>query len=452
MKIRYAFIILILFLAWANISGAGEITNIRYWAAPDHTRVVIDVGDEPSYKIQEGIGFLVLNFQRGSRSADLPAEILINKPGVKKVVICSNSTGNIEVKLILEKYLKTQVFKLKKFQDKPDRIVVDVFLKDELPKETVKESLPRDKRKKFIVIDPGHGGDDPGAIGKNGTYEKNIVLSIGREIKKAINKNPGYRAVLTRDGDYYVSFNKRLQLAKELKACLFISVHADAARNRQAKGTSVYCLSTGAASNEAAKLLARNENLSDIIGGVPNGDGNGDSDQIILNMFQTNTINLSKTYAANLMQQLNDVNTLKYQSVQEAPFRVLKLPDIPAVLIETAFLSNGEEEKLLKCKVFQKKIALAVDTSVRGYLSGAATIARNSGAVEENDEPVASVEEKSRKQVNNVKRISRIYRVKKGDTLFSLAKNNSITIDELRKLNNMKVTTPLLWGQKIRLP
>jgi len=149
---------------------------------------------------------------------------------------------------------------------------------------------------------------------------------------------------------------------------------------------------------------------------------------------------------------LNDINTLKYESVQEAPFRVLKLPDIPAVLIETAFISNGEEEKLLKNRNFQKKIALAVDTSVRQYLSGTTAIAQNIGAVEESDEPVASVRGKSTKKANIVKRICRIYRVKKGDTLFSLARNNSITIEELRKLNNMKDSTPLLWGQKIILP
>lgn len=452
MKIKYALIILIVFLAFANISGATEITNVRYWAAPDHTRVVIDVGGEPSFKIQEDKSFLVLNFKEGTLGTELPAEILINKPGIKKITICSTSEGSVEVKLILDKYLKTQVFKLKKFQDKPDRIVVDIFLQGSLPKETVKCPASRVKQKRVIIVDPGHGGDDPGAIGKNGTYEKDIVLSISREIKKTINKNPEYRAVLTRDGDYYVSFSKRLQVAKDLNASLFISVHADAARNRQAKGSSVYCLSTGAASNEAAKLLAKNENLSDIIGGVPNGDGNGDSDQIILNMFQTNTINFSKTYAAGLMQQLNDINTLKHQSIQEAPFRVLKLPDVPAVLMETAFISNEEEEKLLKSRNFQKKIALAVDTSVRQYLSGTTAIVQNIGAVEENDEPVASVRGKSTKKVNIVKRICRIYRVQKGDTLFSLARNNSITIDELRKLNNMKVTTPLLWGQKIRLP
>lgn len=452
MKIKFTLIILIVFLAFANISVATEVTNVRYWAAPDHTRVVIDIGDEPSFKIQEDKDFIVLNFKRATLGPELPAEILINKPGIKKVTTCSKSQDDVEVKFFLGKYLKTQVFKLKKFQDKPDRVVVDIYLQGSLPLETVKCPPYKVKRKKVIVVDPGHGGDDPGAIGKNGTYEKDIVLAISREIKKTINKNPGYRAVLTRDGDYYVSFNKRLQTAKDLNASLFISVHADAARNRQAKGSSVYCLSTGAASNEAAKLLARNENLSDIIGGVPNGEGNGDSDQIILNMFQTNTINLSKTYAAGLMQQMNDINTLKYESVQEAPFRVLKLPDIPAVLIETAFISNGEEEKLLKSRNFQKKIALAVDTSVRQYLSGTTAIAQNAGVVEESDEPVASVRGKSTKKVNIVKKICRIYRVKKGDTLFSLARNNSITIEELRKLNNMKDSAPLLWGQKIILP
>ena len=177
----------------------------------------------------------------------------------------------------MDKYRKAEVFKLKKFQDRPDRVVVDIFLQEAPVEEITEEQIPMLKQKKIIVIDPGHGGDDPGAVARKGVYEKNIVLSIGREIKKAINKMPGYRAVLTREGDYYVSFNKRLQIAKNLDASLFISVHADAARNRKAKGSSVYCLSTSGASNEAAKLLANNENLSDIIGGVPNGEGKNES-------------------------------------------------------------------------------------------------------------------------------------------------------------------------------
>jgi N-acetylmuramoyl-L-alanine amidase len=452
MKIRYVLTILVVILASATFSGATEILNVRYWAAPDHTRVVIDVGSEPSFEIQEGENFLILDFKEGVSGPALPAEILINKPGIKKAIIHPIADGYVKVEFILDKYLKTQVFKLKKFQDKPDRVVVDIFLEQPLPKETVKEPSSKIKQKKIIIVDPGHGGEDPGAVGKKGACEKNIVLSISREIKKAINKIPGYRAVLTRDGDYYVSFSKRLQIAKDLNASLFISVHADAARNRQAKGSSIYCLSTGAASNEAAKLLANNENLSDIIGGVSNGEGKAESDQIILNMFQTNTINLSKTYAGNLMHQLDQVNSLKYKSVQEAPFRVLKLPDIPAVLIETAFISNREEERLLKSSNFRKKLALAVASSVVEYLSGTAAIAQGSDAVWEKDKTIAADGKNTKGKVNDVKRASRIYTVKKGDTLFSLAKNNSLTIDELRKLNYMKDSDPLLLGQKIRLP
>ncbi|MGV8059557.1 MAG: N-acetylmuramoyl-L-alanine amidase [Smithellaceae bacterium] len=452
MKIRYTLIIIAVILASANFSCATEIQNVRHWAAPDHTRVVIDVDSEPSFEIQEGKNFLILNFKEGLSRPALPDEIFINKPGIRKVIIHPISEGSVKVELILDKYLKTQVFKLKKFQDKPDRVVVDIFLQQAPRKEMIKEPSSKIKQKKIIVIDPGHGGDDPGAVGKKGTYEKNIVLAIGREIKKAVNNVPGYRAVLTRDGDYYVSFSKRMQIAKDSNASLFISVHADAARNRQAKGSSIYCLSTGAASSEAAKLLAKNENLSDIIGGVPNGEGKADSDQIILNMFQTNTINLSKTYAANLMRELDRINTLKYKSVQEAPFRVLKLPDIPAVLIETAYISNGEEEKLLKSSNFRKKLALAVVSSAVEYLSGTASIAQSSDAVDGSAKTVNPGEKKAPAKVNNVKVSSRIYTVKKGDTLFSLAKSSSITIDELRKLNHMKGSDPLLLGQKIRLP
>jgi N-acetylmuramoyl-L-alanine amidase len=450
---RYLLIILIIFFMFTTYCDATEITNVRYWSAPDHTRVVIDVEDEPSFEIQEGKKFLILNFKGGLCVEKLPAEMFINKPGIKKVIFHTEEDDGVKVELVLDKYSSTRVFKLKKNQDKPNRVVVDIFSQETPLKETVREDrLPKSKKKKIIVIDPGHGGDDPGAVGKKGTYEKNIVLAISREIQTAVNKVPGYRAILTRDGDYYVSFNKRLQIAKDSKASLFISIHADAALNRQARGSSVYCLSTGAASNEAAKLLAKNENLADIIGGVPNCESK-DSDKIILNMFQTNTINLSKHYAANLIQQLNKVNCLKHESVQEAPFRVLKLPDIPAVLIETAFVSNEEEEKLLKSSAFRKNLTSAIVSSATEYLSGTSLIAQRDNDTEDGDaKTIASPEKKITKKVNDSNKLSRIYNVKKGDTFFSLTKRNSITLDELRKLNHMRDTDSLLWGKKIKLP
>jgi N-acetylmuramoyl-L-alanine amidase len=327
--------------------------------------------------------------------------------------------------------------------------VIDIIL--ELPSEevSIKEQLPKLIQRKIIVIDPGHGGEDPGAVGKRGTYEKNIVLVIGREIKKAVNKIPGYRAVLTRDGDYYVSFKKRLQIAKDLGASLFISVHADAARNRNARGSSVYCLSTGAASSEAAKLLANNENLSDIIGGVPNGEGKNESDQIILNMFQTNTINLSKTYADTLINQLDRVNSLKHKKVQEAPFRVLKLPDIPAVLIETAYISNAQEERLLKTDGFQKKLALAIASSVTEYLSGTASISPANDASKYADN-IDSSSDKEEADIREIKTTS--YKIRRGDTLFSVARQFNTKTATLLKLNKMNKNETLIAGRKILVP
>jgi N-acetylmuramoyl-L-alanine amidase len=520
-KITYFLTILIVIFGSTNCYGSTEILNVRHWTAPDHTRIVLDVDDEPDYEVKESENLLILNFKEASFHKSIPAEIIINKHGIKKMFFHHIDEDTVEIEFVLDKHQKVEVFKLKKFQDKPERIVVDIIL-EQVPKEeetTVRISEP--KQKKIIVIDPGHGGEDPGAVGKRRTYEKNVVLSIAREIKKAINKMPGYRAVLTRDGDYYVSFSKRLQKAKDLGASLFISVHADAARNRYAKGSSVYCLSTGAASNEAAKLLAKNENLSDILGGVPESEGNNESNQIIMNMFQTNTINLSKIYAGILMKHLDLVSRLKHKSVQEAPFRVLKLPDIPAVLIETAYISNLQEESLLKQSSFQKKLATSITSSIGEYLSDTAAIPQSEDAFKKDDETgkvikkqnddeitttyykikrgdtlfsvaghfntkvavllklnnlkledqlfvgrkimvpvnktgneestsVATLDPKEKS--NGRKKSTRFYTVKKGDTLFLLAKNNSTTIQELLKLNNMKITDPLLYGQKIKLP
>ena len=236
-------------------------------------------------------------------------------------------------------------------------------------------------------------------------------------------------------------------------ASLFISVHADAARNRKAKGSSVYCLSTGAASNEAAKLLANNENLSDIIGGVPNGERNTESGQIILNMFQTNTINMSKTFAGTLINQLDKVNSLKYRNVQEAPFRVLKLPDIPAVLIEMAYISNAEEEQLLKNANFQKKLALAVATSVTLYLTGTASIAQGTDVPSGDLKPVDRDERQEQEPVVNQSELPiKYYKVKKGDTLFSVARNFNTEAVVVAKLNNMKTNDHLNVGKIILVP
>lgn len=447
MKIRQTLIIFLAVFMWWDMSGAAEILNVRHWAAPDHTRVVIDADSESSFEVQEDDNQLSLNIKDASVRPSLAREIPINKPGLKKIIISSPLQSYVKVDLILDNHLNTNVFQLKKFQDKPYRIVIDIFLEKPTRDTALKELPSKAIPDKIIVIDPGHGGDDPGAIGKKGTYEKDVVLSIGRKIRRAINKIPGYQAILTRDGDYYVSFHNRMQMAKDANAGLFISVHADAARNRLAKGSSVYCLSLGGATSEAARLLAKKENLADIIGGVPNSESKSDSDKIILNMFQTNTINLSRIYAGTLISELGNIGSLKHNKAQEAPFRVLKLPDIPAVLLEVGYISNVEEERLLKSGSFQKKLAKAVASSATHYLS---SIASNSQAGDKTDKQKEQAP--SPKNDAQQKIASEQYIIKSGDTLFSIARLFNTKVSVLLKLNNRKIDDSLVAGHKILVP
>ncbi|MDI6743002.1 MAG: N-acetylmuramoyl-L-alanine amidase [Smithella sp.] len=457
---------------------------MRHWTAPDHTRIVLDVEGEPDYLVNEKENRLILSFKNSSFSESMPGEMQINKPGIHKIIFRRAVPDVTEAEFMLNKHKKVNVFKLKEFEGKPNRVVIDIIIEEVYP--DIK-TIPGAYKEIIIVVDPGHGGEDPGAIGKNGTYEKDIVLSISREIRDYINQMPGYKAVLTREGDYYVSFNKRLQKARNLNAGLFLSVHADAARNHNAKGSSVYALSTGGASSEAAKLLAKNENLSDIFGGVDDHESLSESNPIIMNMFQTNTINLSKIYAEVLIKHLKGVNCVKYEIVQEAPFRVLKLPDIPAVLIETAFISNRQEEMLLRKKTFQQTLASAVSASIKEYFTNNRPETGDKISTElyevKKGDTLFSIARSFNTDIgfllnlNNLKREDtifigqkvivpalkeppfekqktqcKIYTVKKGDTLFSIAKKNSITLEYLLKINNMQATDTLRYGQQIKIP
>jgi N-acetylmuramoyl-L-alanine amidase len=427
--------------------AATQILNVRHWTAPDHTRVVFDLDAQTHYSYSTDNNLLTIEFYGAVCHPSVPLAMSVGKPGIQKIDF-TGLADKLIVRMFLDDHSKTQVFKLKKFLDKPDRLVVDIYLKQAGEEKPVPQAPVMPAFTRVIVIDPGHGGEDPGAVGRRGTYEKDVVLAISREIKKSIDAMNGYRAILTRDGDYYVSFNRRLQIASEANASLFISIHADAARNRQARGSSVYCLSTGGATTEAARLLANNENLSDVIGGVANGESNNESDQIILNMFQTHTINLSKTFASTLIDQVGKVHYLKYDTYQEAPFRVLKLLDIPAVLFETAYLSNLEEEQLLKSRAFHRRIASAVAASVESFFSGGAVIASAGSAV--SSVIRAPVAERSEEEIRAVK--TTVYRVQRGDTLFSIARKFDTRVSTILQLNSMKISDKLYANQRLRVP
>lgn len=494
--------------------GASQILNIRHWVAPDHTRVVIDMTEDASFTVEKGERTLAVDLEDSSVSAGLAGEMILKKPGVEKIALFPRSPSGVRVVLTLPDSVQTTVFKLKKFQDKPYRIVVDLVLPDAAKQASeAREQIKVTRKARVVVIDPGHGGDAPGAVGKQGTCEKDVVLAISKKLRDLLNGREGYRAFLTRDGDYYVSFNKRLMIAREYGADLFVSIHADAARNREASGSSVYCLSTGAASSEAAKILARNENLADVVGGVPAVEGSDVTDPIILDMFQTHTINQSRNFGGVLLGELGATNRLKFATVQEAPLRVLKLPEIPSILVETAYISNAKEEKLLGSERFQTRIAEGVARSIVEFLPplAAANASFSTGKDEEpklraastgkakgtakaapvgkrspaapvqfqtslppadaaplagkDEEPKqkaaspgkAKVEAKAtsvgkRSPATPVSKAERSYRVKRGDTLGAIAAKHGTTIPVLMEINHLKRAHPLYVGLKLVLP
>jgi N-acetylmuramoyl-L-alanine amidase len=459
---------------WPSCALAlNQILNIRHWVAPDQIRVVIDTVDDAPFSTEKEDRKLVVNLEDTAFPAHISPLIPVHKPGLETVAISTRAPSGVRVELSLPGDVQTTVFKLKKFQDKPYRIVIDIVLPDIAKQESAaRQRIKITRKDRIVVIDPGHGGEAVGAVGKGGMYEKEVALSIGMKLRDILNSLPGYHAFLTRDGDYYVSFNKRRMIAREYGADLFVSIHADAAKNREAVGSSVYCLSMRGASSEAAKILARSENLADIVGGVLNGEGSDASDPIILDMFQTHTLNQSKIFGGVLLKHLQGVNHLKYKTIHEAPLHVLKLPEIPSVLIETAYISNANEEKLLKSPPFQARVAEAIAKAVGEFLPplppvaepdqkptaeviGEIIAAREAGMSRaavakptvKNEYPTP---EKAGESPSTGKHTT-VYRVQKRDTLEKIARKHATTVGALLALNDMKLRDPLYVNRMLKI-
>jgi N-acetylmuramoyl-L-alanine amidase len=224
-----------------------------------------------------------------------------------------------------------------------------------------------DARDLIIAIDAGHGGDDPGAIGKNGTREKDVVLAIARELAQRVDAEPGMKAVLTRAGDYFVPLRDRMRRARAQQADLFVSIHADSILDRSIDGSSVYILSQRGATDEASRWLAERENASDLIGGVSLDDKDNLLASVLLDLSQSAALNASQVAAESVLHQLNQVGEIRKPQVQQARFMVLKSPDIPSMLVETAYISNPQEEQRLRAQAHQAKLAEAIHQGIRDY-------------------------------------------------------------------------------------
>ena len=224
-----------------------------------------------------------------------------------------------------------------------------------------------EKRDILVVIDPGHGGKDPGATGKHGTHEKDVVLSIGRMLRQKLDRSHGFKVVMTRDKDVFIPLRERVIIAHKYKADVFVSVHADACDDRTVKGSSVYILSNKGATSVMARRLANRENNSDLIGGVSLNTKDNMLAKVLLDLSQTGTLQASTDLANTVISNLAKTEKILHKRVERAAFAVLKSPDIPSALVETAFISNPREEKKLRTKAFQNKIADALHDGIKRY-------------------------------------------------------------------------------------
>ncbi len=376
LKIISLFLIIlsISFLQPSPALGA-RITDVRYWSAPDHTRIVIDLTEPIQYEtfLQENPPQFHLEL-KGTSIHTSKKEMDVKDPLVTKISLIE--LGKNKVKLILhqKRALSANTFTLKPYQDKSHRLVIDLIdvaqEKKEI-EERQKQKEIKPKGTKIVVIDPGHGGEDPGAIGPQKTMEKDIVLKMGEKVVHLLNQNKEIQAFLTRKGDYFIPLEGRIKIAREYGADLFISLHADGSFNPKARGSSVYCLSLSGATDEAAKILADKENTSNILGGAslrpvafakdPN------LSQILLDLMQSNSMKESFQFAETLLEDIQTVNPLKYPSYRQANFIVLKAPDIPSVLVELAFITNREDERLLNRPDFQEKMTKTLNATIKKY-------------------------------------------------------------------------------------
>jgi N-acetylmuramoyl-L-alanine amidase len=405
-----------------------NISALRYWNTPDQTQMLFDVTSAPEHRVflMKNPSRLVIDMRntniKQALSQPAPSHPLFsqvrvaakNKNEIRIVVdlkkdinprntsLRTNSmNGHRLVIELLDKAPGTSVKVAKKPEIKTteDKMALVKTASKAIAEKTVKgfqktvtknsvtnpvEPTKVAKRNKDIVVavDAGHGGDDPGAHGQNGTEEKKVTLAIAKKLADLINKQPGMKAVLVRKGDYFVDLRKRMQIARAAKADLFISIHADAFQNSTVKGASVFTLSNKGATSEAARWLANSENASDLVGGVSLNDKEDVLASVLLDLSQTATQDASVKVARKVLKNFEDIGELHYASVQKAGFLVLKSPDVPSILVETAFISNPSEELKLVNTAHQLKIADAIFNGVRSYFSKDIVAESNVAALE----------------------------------------------------------------------
>lgn len=412
-----------------------KVTDVRYWSAPDHTRIVVDSDRPISYQTLtlKDPWRLVVNVKK-AKAAFADRQIEVADSVVHRIRVGQFDRKTLRVVIDLVRPAQSKVFTLDKYLDKPYRLVIDLHRADLAEKGKKARLNQKGKKYRIIVIDPGHGGEDGGAVGSRGTREKDIVLSLAKKLKKYIDQKEGFKAFLTREGDYFIPLEKRVEIAREYGANLFISLHTDANFSKSVRGASVYCLSIKGASDEATNLLAERENASDFIGGVSYAS-NRDLDSILIDLVQTQTINDSLRFGGMVLHEIGKVHRIKFKRPKQAGFKVLKATEVPSILIETGFISNPADEKLLRSKSFQLKLARALSIVSLSFVN---RLAKRDGAVI-SDRTVQ-------------KNKGGVHLVKPKETLWQIARDYNTTVDELIRLNKLKRAGRIKVGKKLLIP
>jgi N-acetylmuramoyl-L-alanine amidase len=385
---------LLLILPFAA-DAAVAVQNLRQWQAPDHTRLVFDLSGTLEHRVftLTEPDRIVIDMDDAELAGALP-ELDYTGPLLAGVRTGQPESGTLRIVLDLKTAAQPRTFILGPAGPYGHRLVIDLLdsknavaeepkpaAETETPRESKRPTKPAAPKVFIVAIDAGHGGEDPGALGRRyRTREKDVTLAIARELARLVSQKPGMRAVLIRDGDYYLGLRSRFYKARAQRADLFISIHADAAPGRQAFGSSVYALSEKGATDAMARLLAEKENASDLIGGVSLNDKDDVLAKVLLDLSHTKTIQDSLMFGGDLLTELRRVGPVHASRVRQAGFAVLKAPDIPSVLIETAFISNPAEEKKLRSQKFQRELAQGIFQGVQRYAvrSGAPALALDS--------------------------------------------------------------------------
>lgn len=427
-------ILIVLLLTTSLPALAAEVSKLRIWADPDKTRAVIDLSEPAPYQLftLQNPDRVVIDIQSTQLRSGFDAGS-ISSGLIRGVRHGAPEGDTLRIVLDLTENARMKSFILAPTGEYGHRLVVDLYGRADQQPASIKRvsDVQAVNRDVIVAIDAGHGGEDPGASGPTRVREKNVVLAIARELKKQIDQEPGMQAMLVRDGDYYIAHRDRYEKARAARADLFISIHADAFKDTRVAGSSVFVLSRSGASSEYARLIADSENRSDLVGGVKLEDRDDMLASVLLDLSQSATMDASNQVAESILGSLKRSTKTHKNIVGRANFLVLKSPDVPSVLVETAFISNPTEEKRLAQKEFQQNMARSIATGVRNYFYRAPPpgtwIAANRAA----DRHIVS----------------------RGDTLGGIASRYKVSVNSLRSANNINGNgDKILVGKELIIP